>query len=73
MDYWRVNFRIALLEHFLRRATDETVLKREEFWKSVLMTRGERGFNRNCRLFAFRRCGRLRNSASRLARLGVLI
>lgn len=47
MDYCRVHFRIALLEHFSMPTTEEAVLAREEFWKRVLMTRGGQGFNRN--------------------------
>jgi hypothetical protein len=47
LDYCRANFRFALLEHRSSRTPDETVLARESFWKRILLTRGERGLNRN--------------------------
>jgi hypothetical protein len=47
LDYCRVNFRFALLEHRPFRTADETILAREAFWKRILLTRGEHGLNRN--------------------------
>lgn len=47
LDYCRVNFRFALLEHRSNRTSDEVVIAREAFWKRILMTRGEHGLNRN--------------------------
>ena len=47
LDYCRAHFRFALLEHRSLRASDEQILKREEFWKRLLLTRGELGLNRN--------------------------
>jgi hypothetical protein len=47
LDYCRVNFRFALLEHRSSRTPDEVVIAREAFWKRILVTRGERGLNRN--------------------------
>jgi hypothetical protein len=40
-------FRFALLEHRSVRVSDEHILKREEFWKRLLLTRGGLGMNRN--------------------------
>lgn len=47
LDYCRTNFRIALLEHLTSRTPDDLVIRREIFWKQVLLTRGEHGLNRN--------------------------
>lgn len=46
-DYCRANLRYALLEHRDLRTPDEVILKREEFWKQLLRTRGQQGLNRN--------------------------
>jgi len=46
-DYCRKYFRFALLEELRTGAPDKLVLDREAFWKSVLLTRGEHGLNRN--------------------------
>lgn len=47
LDYCRANFRFALLEYHLPRALDDYIIKRENYWKSVLVTRGAFGLNRN--------------------------
>jgi hypothetical protein len=47
LDYCRAHFRFALLEHRDSRTSDDQILKREEFWKRLLLTRGELGLNRN--------------------------
>jgi hypothetical protein len=47
LDYCRVNFRFALLEHRSSRTPDDVVIARETFWKRILLTRGEQGLNRN--------------------------
>lgn len=47
LKYCRANFRFALLEHRSFRMDDETVRKRETFWKQLLLTRGAEGLNRN--------------------------
>ena len=47
LDYCRVNFRFALLEHRSARTPDETIISREAFWKRILFTRGAEGLNRN--------------------------
>lgn len=43
----REHFRFALLEQRTVRTPDEAILAREAFWKRVLLTRGEKGYNRN--------------------------
>lgn len=47
LDYYRANFRFALLEHRSFRVADELIHERESFWKQLLLTRGEQGLNRN--------------------------
>lgn len=47
IDYFRANFQFALLEHRSFRTADELILKREVFWKQLLLTRGDQGLNRN--------------------------
>ena len=47
LAYCRANFRFALLEHRPSRTEDKTIIDRESFWKRILLTRGERGLNRN--------------------------
>ena len=46
MVYCRANFRFALLENHGFHTPDETILKREAWWKRTLMSR-EFGLNRN--------------------------
>lgn len=46
LDYCRKHFRFALLEHRPERTPDEIILRREDFWKRILLTR-EHGLNRN--------------------------
>lgn len=47
LEYCRTNFRFALLEHISSRESDDRVIAREGFWKQILLTRGDFGFNRN--------------------------
>ena len=47
LTYCRVNFRFALLEHRSALTSNEVILEREAFWKNILLSRGEGGFNRN--------------------------
>ena len=47
LKYCRANFRFALLEHRLSKTPDDIILAREEYWKRILRTRGDRGLNRN--------------------------
>lgn len=45
--YARRNFRFALLEHRTAKTDDDTIIKREGYWKNVLLTRGAFGYNKN--------------------------
>lgn len=47
LAYCRSNFRFTLLEQRSFRVSDELILRRESFWKGILLTRGEQGLNRN--------------------------
>lgn len=47
LEYCRKAFRFALLEHRPTTTSDAEVINRESFWKSILLTRGELGLNRN--------------------------
>ncbi|QDH73327.1 GIY-YIG nuclease family protein [Brevundimonas sp. M20] len=47
LDYVRKAFRFALLEHRPVATPDQTILDREGFWKTILLTRGAFGNNRN--------------------------
>lgn len=46
LDYCRKHFRFALLEHRSSRTPDEVVRAHEDFWKRILLTRGDQGLNR---------------------------
>jgi hypothetical protein len=45
-DYARANLNFALLEFWSMRTADEHVLKRESYWKDVLLSR-KFGHNKN--------------------------
>lgn len=47
LDYCRKSFRFALLEYRPAPTPDDVILKREAFWKRILLSRGEHGLNRN--------------------------
>jgi len=47
LDYCRAHFQLALLEHRPARASDDLILRRETFWKQLLLSRGDQGLNRN--------------------------
>lgn len=46
-DYARKNFVFALLEYRPMKTDDKTIIERESYWKEVLLTRGEYGYNKN--------------------------
>lgn len=46
-DYARRNFQLAILELLSMKTDDDTIIHRESFWKNVLLTRGEFGYNKN--------------------------
>ncbi len=45
MDYCREHFRFTLLEHYPVYKANEDIIRREEFWKTLLLTRGDAGYN----------------------------
>lgn len=45
--YVQKYFRFALLDYFPMKADDDFIIHREAYWKEVLQTRGERGYNKN--------------------------
>ena len=45
--YARENLVFALLEYWPKREPDALVLRREEYWKQVLLSRGKFGLNKN--------------------------
>jgi hypothetical protein len=47
IDYCRQAFRFALLEYRPGSTSDDVILRRESFWKGILLSRGEHGLNRN--------------------------
>lgn len=46
-EYIKENFKYSILEIFKSSVDDETIRNRERFWKKVLLTRGEFGYNDN--------------------------
>ena len=44
-DYARHNFRYSLIEYHPKRTSKDIVIRREEFWKETLLTKGEYGLN----------------------------
>ncbi len=47
LDYARKNFHFAILELRSMKTDDDTIINRESFWKEVLLTRGNFGYNKN--------------------------
>lgn len=47
LAYIRQAFRFALLEHRPAGTAEEVILRRESYWKRILLTRDENGMNRN--------------------------
>jgi hypothetical protein len=47
IEYARSNFSFSLLEYRSMRADDGTIIERETYWKDVLLTRGQYGYNKN--------------------------
>ena len=46
-DYARRFFRFALLEYLSMKVDDDVVIRREGYWKEVLLSRGKYGYNKN--------------------------
>lgn len=47
IDYARKNFRFSLLEYRPMKTDDTEVIRRENYWKEALLSRGEFGYNKN--------------------------
>lgn len=47
IEHFRGSLRFALLETRSVATSDDIILQRETFWKQILLTRGEEGYNRN--------------------------
>ncbi|MGV3581642.1 MAG: GIY-YIG nuclease family protein [Methylophilus sp.] len=47
IDYARKNFRFSLLEYRPMKTDDTEVIRRENYWKEALLSRGEFGYNAN--------------------------
>lgn len=46
-DHVKENFRYSILDIYKSTVDDQTIIQRESWWKRVLLTRGEFGYNRN--------------------------
>lgn len=46
-DYAESNFTISLLEYRSMKTDDRVIIERENYWKSVFLSRGEFGYNKN--------------------------
>lgn len=47
MDYARTNFQFSLLEYRPMKTDDHDIIARESYWKEVLLSRGDFGYNKN--------------------------
>ncbi|WP_244191168.1 GIY-YIG nuclease family protein [Prosthecochloris sp. ZM] len=47
LEYARQNFRFAVLEYCGMKTDDQAVIAREQYWKQVLLSRGQYGYNKN--------------------------
>lgn len=47
IEYARKHFRFSLLEYRSMKFDDNAIINRESFWKEVLLTRGQFGYNKN--------------------------
>ena len=46
-EYAKKNFQFAILEILPMKADADTVIRRENFWKQILLTKGRFGYNKN--------------------------
>lgn len=46
-DYARRNFKFSLLEYRSMKTDDSEIINRENYWKEVLLSKGEFGYNKN--------------------------
>ena len=47
LDYVEKNFRYSILDIYKSTANDEEIIARESWWKNILLTRGDYGYNAN--------------------------
>jgi hypothetical protein len=47
LEYARQHFRFALLDHYTPKTDDNLIIQREMYWKQVLLSRGQYGYNKN--------------------------
>lgn len=47
IEYAQSNFQISLLEYRSMKTDDKIIIERETYWKDVLLSRGEFGYNKN--------------------------
>ncbi len=47
IEYARSHFKLTLLEYRPMKIDDQSIIEREAYWKNVLLTRGEYGYNKN--------------------------
>ncbi len=47
LEYARTHFRFALLEYFNMKTDENTVIRREKYWKQILLSQGKYGYNKN--------------------------
>lgn len=47
LDYVKNNFRYSILDIYKSTTDDETIIARESWWKEILLTRGDYGYNAN--------------------------
>jgi hypothetical protein len=47
IQYARDYFRVSLFEYYPMKTDDNFILKRESFWKNVVLSRGIFGYNKN--------------------------
>ena len=54
LEYVKDNFRYSILDIYKSTTDDETIIARESWWKNILLTRGDYGYNANQGLFLAR-------------------
>ena len=47
LTYCRQHFRLFLLERHPMNVGEDEIIARESFWKEILLSRGDHGYNRN--------------------------
>lgn len=47
VDYARKYFRFSVLEYYPIKTDDQIIIGREQYWKQILLSRGQYGYNKN--------------------------